>query len=259
VNGRPFRSKHGVLVPTDDAPASEGVQVGREVSMRVIGDERFEVRQVASRREAGSASAPVATPSTLAATTPAAADARRHVRESDRERDTEVWSAAYGQEPELLVGPRDYRQRRPELESWLQGWGAPRTVEVYAIHAQNQPRVAASTNGRNAIYMNMAASSWRCPVKRLAVLKHELQHIWRGDLGPVDAEGEAECDAAATESIVGLVAVAEQKVPSSYGERIDARTCQTCFAESRTSCRQPESAFARIVEAFGRLLGLSEE
>jgi hypothetical protein len=221
ANGRIFRSKAGVLVPTDDAPA------------------------------------------TPTATTPAAADTRRHVRESDRERDTEqrreVWSASFGEKPERLVGQFDYRQRRPELESWAQGWGAPENVKVVAINAQNQPHVGAATDGRTEIHMNMAAAwSWSCPVKRLAALRHEVEHIVRGDLGPVDDEGEDACDAVAVETIVGIVAVVEEKTPSPYGERIDARTCQRCFAARRTSCRQSESSLARIIESFAKLMGIAE-
>jgi hypothetical protein len=258
MSGRLFRSSRGQLSPlAGDEQAVEGVEIGREVAIRVCGDERVEVRPIVARRESDSEAAPVATPTTPTAATRAA---RRTVEaaRNDEPLPERIYSANYGGPPKQFVGPFDRLVRRRELEAYSAGWGHER-VRVYAANVQNQPTVGAVTDGHSYVVMNVASRFWRCPVTRLGVLAHELHHHERGDVnGPVDQDAETECDEAAQAMITGLVATVDQKNPDPSGKPTDASVCKACFAEKRTVCRQPESTLARVLDTYAKLMGIDE-
>jgi hypothetical protein len=228
------------LVEADPAVHREAgeLPIGSEVAMRIRHDH---VVEVAPATEAAAPHPPA---------TPAARDDELPER---------IYSARYGGPPKQFVGPFDRLVRRRELEAYASGWGHER-VRVYAANVQNQPTVGAVTDGHSYVVMNVASRFWRCPVTRLGVLAHELHHHERGDVsGPVDQDAEGECDEAAQAMITGLVATVDQKNPDPSGKPTDASVCKACFVEQRTACRQSESALARVMDTFARLLGLSEE
>jgi hypothetical protein len=241
ANGRLFRSHRGALAPADDAPVIEGVQVGREVSMRVIGDERVEVRPIVARRE--SDAAPAETPA--AAATP---NARQHVREAE-DRPAEMFVAVqHG--TRKLFGRLDRLTRQPELETWAEGFGGGK-LRVFSVNSQAEPNIGAATDSHSTIVLNSASSSWGCPIRRLATLRHEVEHVIRGDaFGGWSAEEESECDKEALEAISGLLALVDRGA--------NAAICQSCYTEARRECRQGEGLLAQIFESFARVLKTTE-
>jgi hypothetical protein len=254
ANGRIFRSKAGVLVPTDDAPAVEGVQVGREVSMRVIGDERFDVRQVAPRRE--SDAAPAVTPATPSSSTASAS--RRSIIESNDPFGGDVWLADVG-DATFVAGKKHPVVREPALEARAEGWSGHR-IPVLSVFAGNRPDVGGFTDAKSYVALNTASRLWRCPITRLAVLAHELEHVTRGDTHQQhrDEEAEADCEDAAKSAIVGAAAEVDRKSPDPSGRPMDAGICTACYSGLTKQCRQSESVLARVLTAFAKLMGIDE-
>jgi hypothetical protein len=214
MSGRLFRNVAGLMLPADDQ-ASE-----RQLAVPSVGLER-----------------------------------RRPIREAEcgPERDDEppfVSIPGPGGTRIPVRGHLDICTRDPAMEAWSEGFTGLRGVKVWTVHCQNLPGLSAVTQ-EGHVFVNTAARTWRCPVLKLAVLRHELEHLVRGDRGgQVDADAEGECETAAEAAIVGILVGVDRKRPAMTGAATDPATCQACYRSGATTCRQGEANQARILDAL---------
>lgn len=194
------------------------------------------------------------TPDAQASVPAVGKELRRPIREAKAgsERDDELpFAAVLGPGGRLIQvrGRLDVCRRMPAMEVWAAGFTGER-IRVWATNCQTLPDLSAVVQ-EGHVFLNMAAQTWRCPVLRLAVLRHELEHVARGDRGGVvSAEAEDECEKAAEAAIVGIVESVDRTQPALTGAPTDAGTCQRCYREGTTTCRQREGTLARVLGAL---------
>jgi hypothetical protein len=139
----------------------------------------------------------------------------------------------------------------PVLEALADELTGERIRVWSVIHFPQQPGVGrlrgmvAREGGQVHVFLNAMALD--CPLLRLHTLRHELEHVRRGDLGSpfaYDEHAEARCDDAAEVTLESALAIHSRR--GSPG--VPALNTGACIECARTGggCRQDPATFADL-------------